>query len=120
MGARYIKVSVIYLLIGTVAGLVMGSAQAFEYTSAHAHVNLLGWASLAIIGVIYKAYPEAANTSLAQTQFWLHNFGLPVLVVSMILFANDKESLGIPFAAVGGLLVIASVVLFIVNVFKRL
>jgi cbb3-type cytochrome oxidase subunit 1 len=119
MGARFIKVSVIYFLIGVVVGLVMGIADAFKYTSAHAHINLLGWASLAIIGVIYTVYPDAGKTKLAVVQFWLHNIGLPLLVVSMLMFPNGINSVGIPTAAVGGLLVIASVVVFVVNVFGK-
>ena len=119
MGVRFIQVSVIYFLIGVVAGLVMGIAEAFQYTSAHAHINLLGWVSLAIIGAIYTIYPEAGRTKLARVQFWLHNIGLPLLVISMLLFANEMTGVGIPTAAVGGVLVIVSVVLFIVNVFRN-
>lgn len=120
MGARFIKVSVIYFLIGVIIGLVMGMADMFEYTSAHAHINLLGWASLAIIGVIYAVYPEAGKTKLANIQFWLHNIGLPLLIISMAMFANKINAVGIPTAAVGGLLVIASVVLFVINVFQKI
>jgi cbb3-type cytochrome oxidase subunit 1 len=120
MAARFVKIAVVYFLIGTVLGLVMGSADQFQYTSAHAHINLLGWASLAIIGVIYKVFPEIADNKLARVHFWLHNIGLPLLVVSMVFFANDEESIGIPFAAVGGILVIVSVIVFLVNLFKRL
>ncbi|TJY39616.1 cbb3-type cytochrome c oxidase subunit I [Cohnella pontilimi] len=120
MSARFIKAAVIYFLIGTVLGLVMGSAQAFEYTSVHAHINLAGWASLAIIGLIYKAYPELGEARLAKIQFWLHNVGLPLLIVSMVLFAAGNDDIGIPFAVLGGLLIIVSVILMTVNVFKRL
>ncbi|TMV51229.1 cbb3-type cytochrome c oxidase subunit I [Paenibacillus mesophilus] len=119
MGARFIQVSVIYFLIGVVMGLAMGIAEAFRYTSAHAHINLLGWASLAIIGVIYTVYPDAGKTKLAGVQFWLHNIGLPLLVISMFMFAHDNKGVGIPTAAIGGLLVIASVVLFVINVLRK-
>jgi cbb3-type cytochrome oxidase subunit 1 len=120
MGARFIKVAVIYFLLGTVLGLVMGSTQQMQYTSAHAHINLLGWASLAIIGVIYKVFPEAGEAKLARIQFWLHNVGLPLLVIAMVLFANEQHGAGVPFAILGGVLVVASVIVFTVNLFKRL
>jgi cbb3-type cytochrome oxidase subunit 1 len=120
MAARFVKAGVIYFLIGTLLGLVMGSTQHFEYTSAHAHINLLGWASLGLIGVIYKVFPEAGEAKLARIQFWLHNAGLPLLVISMVLFANNQHGIGIPFAVLGGLLVIVSVILFLVNLFKRI
>jgi cbb3-type cytochrome oxidase subunit 1 len=120
LSAKFIKAAVIYFLIGTIAGLVMGIAQQFQYTSVHAHINLVGWASLGIIGLIYRAYPEAGASKLATIQFWLHNVGLPLLIVSMIIFTTEHHSVGIPFAAVGGLLIIASVLLMTVNVFKRI
>jgi cbb3-type cytochrome oxidase subunit 1 len=120
MSARFIKAAVIYFLIGTVLGLVMGSTQTFQYASVHAHINLVGWASLAIIGLIYKAYPELGEAKLARIQFWLHNVGLPMLIVSMVIFTTDSHQVGIPFAVLGGLLIIVSVILMTVNVFKRL
>jgi len=120
MAGSYIKSAVIYFLIGTILGLAMGSSQHFEYTSVHAHINLLGWASLAVIGVIIKVFPELGANKLAKIQFWLHNIGLPLLVISMVIFANDEEKLGIPFAALGGLLIIASAIVFAVNIFKRI
>jgi len=120
MSERFIKSAVLYFLLGTVLGLVMGSAQAFEYTSAHAHINLVGWASLAIIGLIYKSYPELGATKLAKIQFLLHNVGLPLLILSMVIFTTEYHTVGIPFAVLGGLLIIVSVILMTVNVFKRL
>lgn len=117
--ARFVKIAVVYFLIGTVLGLVIGSSNQFQYTSVHAHINLLGWVSLAIIGVIYKVFPEAAEAKLARIHFWLHNVGLPLLIISMVFFAQGEESMGIPFAALGGVLVIASVIVFLVNLFKR-
>jgi cbb3-type cytochrome oxidase subunit 1 len=119
VGGRFIKVAVVYFLIGTVWGLVMGIVQQFQFTSVHAHLNLVGWASMAIIGLIYKAYPEAGQSKLASIQFWLHNIGLPLLAIGMIIFTTDNHAIGLPFASIGGLLVIASVVVMTINVFKR-
>jgi cbb3-type cytochrome oxidase subunit 1 len=120
MGARFIKAAVIYFLLGVIVGLVMGASEQMQYTSVHAHINLLGWASLGLIGVIYKVFPEAGEAKLARIQFILHNVGLPILVLSMVGFANGMTTVGIPAAILGGLLVIASVILFVVNVFKRI
>lgn len=119
MSERFIKAAVVYFLIGTIFGLVMGISEQFQYTSVHAHINLVGWASLAIIGVIYKVYPNAGQSKLAKIQFWLHMIGLPLLVISMVIFTTEYVNVGIPIASLGGLMVIASVILMTVNVFKR-
>jgi hypothetical protein len=120
MGTKFIKAAVIYFLLGVIVGEVMGATEQMQYTSVHAHINLLGWASLGLIGVIYKVFPEAGEAKLARIQFILHNAGLPILVLSMIGFANGMTAIGIPTAILGGLLVIVSVILFVVNVFKRI
>jgi cbb3-type cytochrome oxidase subunit 1 len=120
MGARFIKAAVIYFLLGVIVGLVMGASEQMQYTSVHAHINLLGWASLGLIGVIYKVFPEAGEAKLARIQFILHNIGLPILVLSMVGFANGMMAIGVPAAILGGLLVVVSVLLFVVNVFKRI
>jgi cbb3-type cytochrome oxidase subunit 1 len=120
MATKFIKAAVIYFLLGVIVGLVMGASEQMQYTSVHAHINLLGWASLGLIGVIYKVFPEAGEAKLARIQFILHNVGLPILVLSMLGFANGMTAISIPAAILGGLLVIVSVILFVVNVFKRI
>ncbi|MHA0858319.1 cytochrome-c oxidase [Paenibacillus sp. CMAA1364] len=120
MSARFIKAAAIYFFIGTALGLTIGILEKFEFTSVHAHINLVGWASLGIVGLIYKAYPEAGKTQLATVQYWLHMIGLPLLIISMIIFTTDNHAIGIPIASVGGLMVIASALLLTINVFKRI
>jgi cbb3-type cytochrome oxidase subunit 1 len=96
-------------------GLVMGISQQFQYTSVHAHINLVGWASLAIIGLIYRAYPEAGQSKLANIQYWLHMIGLPLLAISMVIFTTDHHTIGIPFASLGELMIIVSVLLLTIT-----
>ena len=45
--------------------------------------------------------------------------GLPLLILSPVFFANEEESLGIPFVIPSDLLVIVSVNLMMVNAFKQ-
>ena len=83
MGLRFLKIAVVYLLIGAFLGLGMGIAQNFALVPVHAHVLLLGWASLALAGLVYHLYPAASTTRLARVHFWLHNLGLPVFMVTL-------------------------------------
>ncbi|MEN0072958.1 MAG: hypothetical protein AAGC69_01155 [Paracraurococcus sp.] len=60
------------LLLGTDMGIAMGVAHDFQYAPAHAHLNLLGWASLALMGLTYQAWPAlAAQRGLAVAQYGL-------------------------------------------------
>ncbi|OZU87417.1 cytochrome-c oxidase [Virgibacillus indicus] len=119
MGVKFIKVSVVYFLIGATLGIYMGMADLFQFTSAHAHINLLGWASLALTGLIYHVFPLAGENKLAAAHFWLHMVGIPLLTFSMILFGLAKFEIAVPLSAVGGILVFIGVVLFVINVMKN-
>jgi hypothetical protein len=62
MGLRFIKIAVVYLFIGASLGLGMGISQQFTLAPVHAHLLLLGWASFALVGLVYHLYPAAAET----------------------------------------------------------
>jgi hypothetical protein len=60
------------LVGGTSLGIAMGISHDFSLAPVHAHLNLLGWASLALMGLTYRAWPELArNRKAALAQFVL-------------------------------------------------
>jgi hypothetical protein len=118
IGVSLVKIASLYLLGGLVLGLAMAMAKDFSLMSVHSHMLLLGWATLAITGVVYLVLPRCATTRLAGAHFWLHNLGLPVMMASLA-----AETLGVPRAepliAVGSLLVVVGLGLFTVNVLRN-
>ena len=118
VGVRLVRIASVYLLVGLVLGLAMGIGRDFSLMSVHAHVLLLGWATLALTGIVYLVLPGCAGTRLAAGHFWLHNLGLPVMVGSLA-----AETLGQPRAepliAVGSTLVVAGLGLFTLNVLRN-
>jgi hypothetical protein len=48
MGVRFLKIAAVYFFIAVCIGLVMGITHNFMFTSVHAHLNLLGWVSMAL------------------------------------------------------------------------
>lgn len=119
MGVKFIKVAVVYFLIGIVLGIYMGIADLFQFSSAHAHINLLGWVSLALSGLIYHAFPAAGENILAKAQFGLLMIGIPLLTFAMILFGSGYHGIGGPVSGFGGILILAAVIIFVVNVMKN-
>lgn len=120
MGTRFLKIAVVYFFIAVCLGLVMGIIHNFTFTSVHAHLNLLGWVSMAIFGIIYSLYPSAAETELAKTHFWLHNVGVPLMQVALffqILTGNQALTIGI---IIGSVMVVVGTLLFLMNVFKNI
>ncbi|MDR7078814.1 cbb3-type cytochrome oxidase subunit 1 [Neobacillus niacini] len=117
MGKTYLKVATVYFTIGVLAGLTMGIIHDFRFTSVHAHINLLGWVTMALFGIIYHLYPNAAKSKLAKTQFWLHNIGVPVMLGGIVLQVLGVSA-ALPPTIIGSIAVVVGVILFMVNVFK--
>ena len=65
----FLLLATILLICGAVLGIVMGMQENFQLTPVHAHLNLAGWASLALFGLTYRAYPQLAATRLAGLHF---------------------------------------------------
>ena len=69
----------------------------------HAHLNLLGWVSM--------AHPAVTQGPLATAQFWLHNTGVPVMLVALALRLKGHAAAE-PVVGLASVVVGASVVLF--------
>lgn len=118
LGPRWIKIAALYLLFGIGVGIFMSSTFQLNWASAHAHVNLAGWATTAIMGVVYCIYPNAGNNTLGKWHFWLHHIGLPFFLLSTFL-VQVPGMLGIAhvFTFGGAGLFGLGLIIFIVNLF---
>lgn len=120
LGAKWVKIAVVYLAIGIAYGLFMHYTVELQWKTTHAHINVMGWLTTGLIGVIYSIYKEAAETALAKWQFWLYNIGLPILFVGMMMVYMEVPHWLFEICVSGGGVAVAiSVILFIVNVFKN-
>ena len=117
-GILWIKAAVVYLIMGVGLGIYMGASGDVLLVPVHAHFNLLGWASLGLIGLIYRQFPVAGSHRLAQVQFWLHNAGLLTAMVLLIGSLRGNSSLE-PLLGVASMVIGVSVVLFAINVFQN-
>lgn len=119
MAVRCLKFAAGYLLVGVWMGLVMGMTKQFQLAPVHAHVNLLGWVTLALAGLIYHAYPRAAATRLALWHFWLHNIGL-VIGMTGLAFLLSGHAPAEPAVALGSALLVAAITLWVFNLLRSL
>ena len=115
MSARFLKIAVVYLAIGVSMGLYMGITHQFALHPVHAHINLLGWASLALAGLIYVQFPEAAKTRLAQIHFWIHNVSLPVLMVALAVLLSGNEAFA-PVVGITSIVAAMGLAIFVINI----
>lgn len=118
-GVVWIKIAAVYFVLGISLGIYMGVNENFALRPVHAHLNLLGWVSLALFGLIYQQFPQIATTKLAKVQFWMHNIGLPfqMIFLAMLILGNAAV---VPFLGVADVVVGLSVILFTVNVLTNL
>jgi cbb3-type cytochrome oxidase subunit 1 len=116
LGTTFLKISVIYFMIGISIGLYMSFAHVFSLATVHVHVNLLGWMSLALVGIIYHLYPTLEKNALAKSHFWLHNIGLPIMMIAIALAIQGVHPIFFPIATFGGLATLIGIFCFGFNV----
>jgi cbb3-type cytochrome oxidase subunit 1 len=118
MSKWFLRLAVVYFVLSVVLGNVMGATNNFTLMGVHAHLSLLGWVSLAVIGLIYHAMPHAASTKLAKTHFWLHNLALPVQMMALALYLSGTKEAG-PILGMASMVIGLGVVCFAINIWKH-
>ncbi|MBP0445793.1 hypothetical protein J8J14_13515 [Roseomonas sp. SSH11] len=92
------------LVVGVVLGIGMGIAHDFQLAPVHAHTNLVGWTSLALMGLTFRAWPDLAAGRLAMVQFVLSTGSAFALPPGIYLAAMHDQP---------GLAIVAGVIWFI-------
>jgi hypothetical protein len=114
---RLLQMAVIYLIVGILIGLGMGISENHILAPVHAHVNLLGWGSMGLMALIYRAYPDAATTTLAKVHFWLHSVGLPPLMIMLAVMMLGNPALG-PVVGILSIVTGVGVISYCVNMLR--
>src|SRR5215467_14010306 len=94
MSARFLRTAVVYFVLAVAVGVYMGATQQLAQVPVHAHLNLLGWVSMALFGLIYHAYPAAGQTKLAAWHFWIHNLSVPAFMAALFLMLAGNAAFG--------------------------
>jgi len=112
------RVSVSLALVGIVLGIVMGIQQDFTLMPAHAHLNLLGFVTMFLSALYYRAVPAAAASRLAGVQAIVSVAGavvFPIGIASVLLGGHDRFE---PIVVGGAVTVFLGMALFAVSVFR--
>lgn len=119
MGTRFLRIAVVYFVIAVALGLYMGMTTQFTQVPVHAHLNLLGWVSMALFGLIYQAWPAAGETRLAQWHFWIHNLSVPVFMAVLFMMLLGNAAMG-PVVGMVATVTLIGIVLFAVNLWRTI
>jgi hypothetical protein len=104
-------------IVGIAAGIAMAASQNHSAMPAHAHLNLLGWVSLFLIGIFYRLHPSLDDSRLAMIQAGIWIFGTIVLscgVTAIYMGRPEYE----PVAITGSLIVFVAMLMFGYLVFR--
>jgi hypothetical protein len=114
----WFRLALLYFVAGTGLGVFMGVSQDHAMFPVHAHLNLLGWVSLALTGFIYDRFPAAIATRLYPVHLWMYNLALPVAMISLALLFKGYEAFG-PVVGIASIVLFASIVTFVFNVWRN-
>jgi hypothetical protein len=118
----FLLLATIILIAGAGLGIKMGMAEDFQLAPVHAHLNLAGWASLALFGLVYRAYPQLAERRIAFIHFILSGTGailLPIGIGLAILRNQPTLAIIASLLWVGGVLVFLLQLLTLLRSEKR-
>ena len=118
MGNRFLRLAVLYILVGVSLGIFMAASHNYTLRPVHAHLNLLGWATMALFGLWYRSAPVSGETRLAKVHFWLHNIALPIQMVTLAMFLNGNTAIE-PVLAVASVVMGVGLICFAVNLWKH-
>ncbi|HYS47060.1 MAG TPA: hypothetical protein VEM35_11505 [Rhizomicrobium sp.] len=120
VSAAFFALGVIYLLMGMALGMHMGESEDFSMMPVHAHLNLLGWVTMAIYGTFYALTHASLKPRLAWTNFTLAAIGVAVMIPSLALYLPAHAAKYIPGIIAGELLTVSSLLVFGVSVYREL
>lgn len=117
MGNLFLRLAVLYVLLGVVLGVVMSANSDFTLKPVHVHVNLLGWVSMFLFGLWYRMVPAASETRLAKAHFWIYNIAFPIQMATLTMFVFEHKAVE-PVLALASVAILVAFLCFAVNLWK--
>jgi len=121
VSAAFFTFGVVCVLTGMGWGMYMGAANDVTMAPAHAHLNLLGWVTMALYGTFYALTRQTMSPRLAWANFIVSGLGVLVLIPSLTLFlGHGNEPKYIPVMVVGEVLTVLGMLIFGASVGREL
>lgn len=100
-------------LAGMTLGIVMGLAQDFTLSPAHAHLNLLGWVTMAVYGLYHRSIGRTGGW-LGWTQVVAGALGAVLMSGGLGLYLQTGDQGYMPIVVIGSLLAFLAMAMFVV------
>ena len=119
LSERWLALALLYFVLAVALGVAMGTTHDFRLRGVHVHLNLLGWVSMSLMGLVLRVVPAAAEGRLAAVQFWLYQLALPAAMTGLAGLLLGHSAF-VPLSAAGSVAVALAVLLFAVAVWRAL
>lgn len=103
--------AILLAVIGLGWGLFMGLSQDHSTSPGHAHLNLIGWVSLFLMGLFYRLHPAVDATRLARIQVMVWAAGAAALAVGLALIYSGTPAAD-PIAGIASVVIFLDLLLF--------
>lgn len=121
VAAAFFGVGILCVLGGMLWGMDMGASNNMTMMPAHAHLNLVGWATMALYGTFYALTGETLSPKLAWTNFVISTLGILILIPSLaVLLANGQDPKFEPPVIVGSVITFIGAIVFAIAVGREL
>ena len=110
----FILIGLLFGAFGFAFGIWVGINERFEQAHLHAHINLIGFASMVMFGLLYRTFPALATSKLAAVHFILFNLGAVIFLVGIPLAQAHQT---VALAAGGSLRMLVGMLTFLANYF---
>jgi cbb3-type cytochrome oxidase subunit 1 len=130
---RYVKTSFVFLALGLLLGgwiivseFLLGAYPPRLFITAHAHLLLVGFMLMIVMGVATWMFPRPAREDtryrpeLAEAVYWVMTLATAVRAAAEVLAPLTGAPALRPVIALGGLGQLAGAALFVVNMWSRI
>lgn len=122
VSAAFFLVAALLLLGGMSLGEYMGAHEDFALAPLHAHINLLGWVTLALYGTFYALTKDTYSPRIAWINFAFSVAGILAMipVLYLVLSTPDGAANYGPIAGAAGGVAMLGLLVFLVAVFREM
>jgi hypothetical protein len=116
--AFHLRLAALYALWGMGLGLYMGISENHSMVAAHAHINLLGWVSITLYGLVLR-FDSTLSGLLPLLQTICAHVGTVGMGVGlMLMFGFGLPAIGGPLLGVAAVVMLIGAILFVPMVFR--
>jgi len=114
LALAFFTAAAICALGGMIWGIVMAASNDHSMMPAHAHLNLLGWATLALMGTFYSL--TGRSGALGWANFYISTLAVIVTIPSLAMVLQGKTNMEAG-ATAGAFLALLGMLTFLGSIF---